>query len=233
MNTKPTAQLLQESKLLRTLPHNALQQLIARAQTRALARDQFFLRQGSPAVAVYLLIDGHAKVTQVTPDGHQVLFRIIGPGQEFGLLAVLSDLVYPLSVQTLDHATALLWHGEVLAQFMERYPALAFNALRILAEHNQELQQQYQALLTEKVQQRVAQVLVRLTEQVGRPVNTGILIDLPLSREELAEMAGTTLYSVSRTLSDWEDRGWVESGRERVVVRSVDALQRIAWPLPE
>jgi CRP-like cAMP-binding protein len=113
---------------------------------------------------------------------------------------------------------------------MERYSTLAFNALRILADHNQSLQQRYQELLTEKVEQRVAQALIRLTEQLGQPVPNGILIDLPLSREELAEIAGTTLYSVSRILSKWEEQRWVESGRERVVVCNVAQIQTIGWP---
>jgi len=228
MNTEAAAFFLQQTKLFQNLPPRVLQDLVARAYTKQICPDQFFIHQGEPAVAVYLLLEGHAKVLQVTPDGHQLLTHFVGAGQEFGLIAVLSGYTYPVSVQAIDRSSALVWHGEVLAQYAERYPALAFNALHIFVAQNQALQRRYQELLTEKVEQRVAQALIRLTNQVGRPVGNGILIDLPLSREDLAEMVGTTLYSVSRILSGWEDQGWVESGRERVVVCSVEALQVIA-----
>jgi len=82
-------------------------------------------------------------------------------------------------------------------------------------------------LATERVASRVARTLLRLARQSGRPVDGGILVDHPLSRQELAEMTGTTLYTVSRLLSAWEDAGLVEAGRERVTVRSVEGLEAV------
>ena len=89
-------------------------------------------------------------------------------------------------------------------------------------------QRRYQELLTTRVEQRLAQALVRLAEQIGRPQAGGILIDIPLTRADLAEYTGTTLFSVSRILRTWETQGLVESGRERVVVRDTAALADIS-----
>ncbi|MFZ5819950.1 MAG: helix-turn-helix domain-containing protein, partial [Chloroflexota bacterium] len=79
-----------------------------------------------------------------------------------------------------------------------------------------------------KVEQRIARVLLRLAGQSGKRVDEGVLIELPFSRQELAEMAGTTLYTVSRVLSSWEKQGLIATGRERVTLTSPHDVMRIA-----
>jgi CRP-like cAMP-binding protein len=74
----------------------------------------------------------------------------------------------------------------------------------------------------------LAHGILRLAAQIGKAVAGGTLIDLTLSRQDIAEMTGTTIYTVSRTLSKWEGEGIIESGRERVLVRKPDALKAIA-----
>jgi CRP/FNR family transcriptional regulator, nitrogen oxide reductase regulator len=71
---------------------------------------------------------------------------------------------------------------------------------------------------TEQVEQRIAHALLRLAKQASRKVEGGIEINFPISRQDVAEMTGTTLYTVSRTLSGWEQNGLVESGRQRIVI---------------
>jgi CRP-like cAMP-binding protein len=95
-----------------------------------------------------------------------------------------------------------------------------------------EVQGQLQDVATERVARRVARALLRLAAQLGRKTEEGILIDLPLSRQNLAELTGTTLFTVSRLLSGWEAEGLLEVGRERVVIRAPHGLARIAEDLP-
>jgi CRP-like cAMP-binding protein len=96
-----------------------------------------------------------------------------------------------------------------------------------------QFQDRLRELATERVERRLARMLLRLARQSGQKVTGGILIDLPLSRQNLAEMIGTTLYTVSRILSQWEAHGLVETGRERVVIRRPHGLVVIADDLPE
>jgi CRP-like cAMP-binding protein len=78
----------------------------------------------------------------------------------------------------------------------------------------------------------VARCLLRLARQTGQKIEGGVLIGLPLSRGDLAKIAGTTLYTVSRILSGWEQQGFVEAGRERVLIRQAHILAAIAEDLP-
>ena len=115
---------------------------------------------------------------------------------------------------------------------MERFPRIAINSLRLVSQRWHELEERYRELATERVERRVAQTLLRLVRQVGQKVEGGVLIDLPLTRQDLAEMTGTTLYTVSRILSRWEQEQLVETGRERVLIRFPHGLARIAEDLP-
>ena len=78
------------------------------------------------------------------------------------------------------------------------------------------------------MERRVARAVLRLVRQAGKRIPEGVLIDIPLSRQDLAEMTGTTLYTVSRILSDWEQKGLVSTGRERVVLCKSHELVIIA-----
>jgi CRP-like cAMP-binding protein len=82
--------------------------------------------------------------------------------------------------------------------------------------------------MTERVERRVARALLRLVQEAGRRVDTGLEIDFPISRQDIAEMTGTTLFTVSRLLSAWEERGIVKSGRQHIVLTKPHALVAIA-----
>ena len=161
-----------------------------------------------------------------------MLLRVIGPGETFGAVAALGDAAHPATAQADGHCAALGWESDSISALMERFPRLALNALRFLAGRLREFQDRYRELATERVERRIAHAILRLVRQIGRETPGGILIDLPLSRQEIAEMTGTTLFSVSRTLSAWEGRGLVEGGRERVLVRKPEELEAIAEDLP-
>jgi CRP-like cAMP-binding protein len=224
-------QLLAQSPPFQNLHATGLKAVLQAAYRRRVERDAFFFYQGDRATAFYLLTQGEVKLTQVTPEGHQMLVRFAGPGECFGGIAALKEAVYTLSVQAVDDCVALAWDGETLARLMERYPHIALSVLDMVEGHYIRLLERYQELVTQRVEQRVARALLRLARQVGHKVEDGVLIGLALSREDLAEMTGTTLYTVSRILSGWEQQGLVEAGRERVLISSPHALVSIAEDL--
>jgi CRP-like cAMP-binding protein len=110
---------------------------------------------------------------------------------------------------------------------------MGVNALGVLASHVREFQNRYRELATERVERRLARTILRLANQTGRKIEEGVLLDLPLTRQDLAEMSGTTLFTVSRILSRWEVDGLILSGRERLVIRFPHGIVRIAEDLPD
>ena len=233
MSSTPYIALLEGSTLFHGLTAKALQEVAAAARLRRVRTGSIFFSQGEPAVVLYVLVEGRVKFTQVTPEGHQVLLRVIGPGETFGAVAALGDAFHPATAEAHAPCAALGWDSDVINNLMERFPRIALNALRFLAGRLQEFQDRYRELSTERVERRIAHALLRLATQIGRPLEGGVLLDLTLSRQDIAEMTGTTLFTVSRTLSGWEGQGIVESGRERVLIRDQEALLKIAEDLPD
>ena len=214
--------------LFASLEPAVLRDVRAAARTRTVEAGAAVFREGDAAVAFFVLETGSIKLTQLTPEGHQVVVRLLGPGDAFGGVAAFGGAAYPVTAEAITEASALEWPGDVMAGLMERYPRLALNAVNYVAERLHELQVRYRQLATEKVERRVARALLRLVQQAGRRVETGVLIDLPLSRDDIAQMTGTTLYTVSRIISRFETDGLVEAGRQRMVIRNPHGLLRIA-----
>lgn len=224
-------EILRRTPLFQGVPPSDLH-LIARASLRRrVPRGTVFFRQGEPATQVSVLTRGRAKLARVDPDGREVLVRFVAPAEMFGGIAVLGDSTYPVTAEAVMPSDALSWQGDAMAHLMRRFPQVALNAMRLMAGRIQELQARLAELAAHRVEQRVARALLRLAQQAGRKVEEGVLIDIPLSRQDLAELTGTTLYTVSRILSRWESQGLVLAARERVVIRLPHGLVTVAEDL--
>jgi CRP-like cAMP-binding protein len=206
-------------------------QLITRhAIERSIEEGGFFFFQGDPADYFYVLISGRAKLMQTNPSGQRVNLRTIHSWQMFGALgAVREGATYPASAQALENSTALAVKSDYLRDLMKTRPYLSFDLMRLMTGYIQEMQERYRELATEKVERRIARSLLRLAAQMGTKMDRGI--ELTFTRQDLAEISGTTLYTVSRVLSEWERQGLVETGRERVLIRDPHGVVRIAEEL--
>ncbi|RMH02090.1 MAG: Crp/Fnr family transcriptional regulator [Chloroflexi bacterium] len=225
-------EILNKAALFSGLETAVLRAALQHAHTHHFPRQSYFFHQGEAAETFYILLEGRARLTQLTPEGHQVTIRYVGPGDAIGIIVALSNTTYPISTEAITDCTTLAWHANTITKLMEQYPRLAINALKLVAGRFIQLQKQYQELATERVEQRVARALLRLIRQTGKRTESGIIIDMPLSRQDLAEMTGTTLYTVSRILSQWEQQGIIEAGRQQVIIHHPHSLVKIADDLP-
>ncbi len=223
---------LQHVGLFQGIAPADLERIARAAWRRQISAETFLFHQGDPAAMIYVPVQGRLKLTQITPEGHEVLLRYVGVGEMTGATAVFGDTAYPASAETLEETIVLGWDNETMVGLIEHYPRLGLNILRLLSARLQELQDRLREMSTERVERRIARALLRLVSQLGRKAETGVLIDLPLSRQDLANMTGTTLYTVSRILSHWEEEGIIESGREKVLIKQPPRLVVIAEDLP-
>lgn len=228
---KPASEKLTDVALFKGLTKNELNRVIEAGRLKKIPDDSFFFQEGDPATTVYVLIEGKVRLSQVTPEGQQVIFRYVVPVEAFGILAVLTDQDFPVSAQAVSESVALYWDRDTMNLLMAQIPQISRNSIAILAGRIREFQEKLREMSTERVERRIARTLLRFVRQAGRKVPEGVLIDLPLSRQDLAEMTGTTLYTVSRTLSNWESQGIVQSSRERIIITYPHGLVRIAEDL--
>ncbi len=219
---------LRRVNVLKEAPEEDLHLLVDRAIPRSIEEGEFFFFQGDPARYLYILTSGRAKLTQSSATGQQVSLRVVNDWEIFGAVgAVRKEATYPVTAEATESSTALAIESSLIKELMQTRPYLSEGLMQLMTNYIQEMQSRYRELATEKVERRVARAILRLTNQMGRKNEDGH-IELDFSRQELAEISGTTLFSVSRILAEWERTGIVGTGRERVVIRNAHGLVKIA-----
>jgi CRP-like cAMP-binding protein len=203
------------------------------AKIKKLKDGEFYFHTEQPATHAYILLAGKVKLTQVTADGQQVILGFLVPGRVYGIIAILKKVTYPVSAQAVGKCKALVWDHATLNHLMEEFPRMALNSLRLMSGQIREFQNRVKDLSTKRVEQRIARAILRLARQSGKKIEEGVLIDLPLSRQDLAEMSGTTLYTVSRVFTEWEKYGLTRSQRQKVIITNPHGLVMIAEDLPQ
>ena len=201
-----------------------LDEILNEAQSLRYAKGTNVFEQDAPATSFFILLDGHLRVAKLTPAGQQVVVRFVAPGEIFGVAKAIGRTTYPATATAVVDSVALVWPSVAWPRLIEKNPALATNALQTIGSRLQEAHTRVVEMSTEQVERRVAHALLRLAKQAGRKVEEGVRIDFPISRQDVAEMTGTTLHTVSRILSAWEAQGWVEGGRQKIVIREAHKL---------
>lgn len=220
--------LVKSFALFADMAESDIEAMLSHAVSRRIVAGDAVFEQGAPATHFFLLLNGRLKVSQVTPQGQQIIVRMVNPGDLFGIAKALQRSDYPGTALCVSEAVALCWPMELWSQMIAQSPQLAATALTTIGQRLQEAHTRIREISTEEVERRVAHAVLRLSEQAGRAEGAGVRIDFPITRQDIAEMTGTTLHTVSRILSAWEGRGLVSGGRQKLLVRDVAGLKALA-----
>lgn len=209
------------------------EQIVSAGRQTSLVEGETLFHQGDQADVFYIVLSGYVKLTELNPEGHQITVSYVGSGGGIGIIVALSDTNYPVTAEVITGGVAIIWTKKIFRELMLQYPLLSLNGMKMIANYFVHLQNRFHELAAERVERRVARALLRLVRHAGRKIEQGILIDFPLSRQDLAEITGTTLFTVSRILKRWEQQGIVLSERERVTICQPHQLMLIAEDLPQ
>ena len=180
--------------------------------------------EGLPVERFFLLLDGHIRVIRTTSGGDQIIALHIAPGQLFGIGAAIGRTTYPATAMTADDCVTLAWPNRLWQVFVDSYDGFATETYKAVGERVGEMNNRIVEMATQAVEQRIAFVILRLVTQAGRKVDGGIEIGMPITRQNLSDMTGTTLHTVSRLLSGWERDGIVLSERRKITVTAPHRL---------
>ncbi|MBK9207459.1 MAG: Crp/Fnr family transcriptional regulator [Anaerolineales bacterium] len=224
-----TTKEIKQVVVFQSATENELQLILKNSIIRSIEENEFFFIQGEAAQYLYILTSGQIKLMQSSPNGQQVNLRTIHPWQMFGALgAVRKEATYPATAQALEDSSALAIDSRFLRKMLETSPHISLDMMTLMTSYIQEMQARYRELATERVEQRVANALIRLAGQSSIRSEQDAGIVLSFSRQDVAEMTGTTLYTVSRLLSEWERQQIIETAREKIKIIKPHDLVRIA-----
>jgi len=217
--------LMRASALFTGLSEEQCWEIASWARTRNFARDELLFMQGQPVHSLMLIQAGSVKLTQLGSNGNEVILWMNGEGDAVDERADGTPHTHSCSARAMEQCRALSWEYNRLQNLLMEYPQIRKNINLILSGRLRELEQRFRVVATEKVAKRLAFTLLQLLKVLGKHHERGVQVSL--SREELAQMTGTTLFTISRILSKWADEGFVLPCREAVVIRDPQRLGQL------
>ena len=200
--------------------------VLAASTTRQLPPHANIYEQSQPASSVFLLSSGRARYYSMLPDGRKIILHWLMPGDALGLAAILqTPSPYRVSAETVRESAVLVWSRQVMQSLMDAYPRLLQNALTVSVAYLDLYIAAHAALVSDNAKQRLASVLVRLTDSIGNEVSDGV--ELQVTNEELASAANITLFTASRILSEWQGEHALTKRRGRIILHSPKRLLRL------
>ncbi len=213
------------SPLFTGLSPNECAEILTHSETRYLEEDELLFMQGQPSFHLMLVQTGSIKLTQLSPYGLEVVLWVAATGETAAVPTGTLMCIHTCSARAMTDSTVLVWQAKRLEFLLEKFPQIRRNIGVVLSGRLRSLEERFREVATEKVSQRLAVTLLRLVKQSGKQASGGI--EVSFSREELAQMVGTTIFTISRLLSKWAKEKIVLPRREAVVVLDVERLERL------
>ena len=197
------------------------------ADVRDYQRGDVLWNAGDPAEALTVVIGGRVKIVRHADSG-DVILEIFEAGEPVGAIAVYNYIPYPATAIAMEPTSLLLLPRREYFELLDRHPEFARSVIRELTKLTLALTRKVEEMRGQRVDTRIAQLFLSLAERMGKETVQGIEVPLHLSRQEVAEMVGTTVESAIRVLSRWGREGILITGEKRFVIPSRDRLREAA-----
>lgn len=190
-------------------------------------KDNYVFFEGDPPLWVYIVIEGRVKLLKYSEEGKVVILHLSKPGEMFGGVAAFGRRPYPFTARALIPSHVLKISGPDFHAIMEQHAEVSNQVVRELAARLIEAHETMKNLAVERVEQRIAHTVLKLAGHSDPQTSNGLVIDVPLTRQDIAEMAGTTVETTIRTFSKWRKAGIVGSKNGKVIVHDPERLEAI------
>lgn len=231
--TAPTATDLAALALLRGLSAEDLRKVSGHLHSRAFAAGSHVMTAEQRGEALYIVRSGSVKISINESDGAEVILALLGPGDSVGEMSLVDDAGHSADVATLEDSVLLWMDRAAFRSCMREVPALATNLLRELSTRLRSANLQVRALATLDVAGRVARQLLLFADRYGQPLSgeNGLLIPLPITQRDIAQLVGATRERVNRALVSLRRRGAISAdSRHRITIHDRAALERSIQP---
>ncbi len=209
---------LRQAPFFSGLPEDAISQISVFFREKGFDAGQTIYTGGDPATSLYVVAAGKVKLARTTETGRTVGLGVIGPGDFFGSLSALGDRVYPNCAVAHTSCCVLAIAGADFQKSLRRYPEAANATLEIVASRLASMNELVEQLSAHPAEQRIASTLLALADKLGEKEGKAVLIQMPLSRQDLAEMTGIVPETASRILAQLRRSGLIRTGRQWVAI---------------
>lgn len=190
-------------------------------------KHQVVFHEGKPCTGIYLLCAGKAKLTRTAPSGRQHIVKIVEPGEVIEQNAIFNAKTHTVTCETLDRSQVCFIERHDFNEVLKKEPEIALRLIDVLSRELEEVREKLGQRTFDTARERLAEVLIELGEKHGRREATGIVLDIALKREEIAEMAGVALETAVRLLSQLKREKLVKLDGKKITLLDIERLRKI------
>lgn len=220
--------MLEDMAILSSLPPSDRDKVRELFTEKHFEKDDYIFFEGDPPSWLGVVLKGRVKMIKHSEGGKDVVLDVILPGEMLGEVAAFNGEPYPATAQAVEPTIVASIHRDDYLRLLKQYPALALGVIEELGHRLREAQDLIKSMALERVERRIARILLKLAATTGSSNEEGILIQMPLTRQDIAEMAGTTVETAIRTMSKFRKQGLVQTKRGRVIILEPHQLVKIA-----
>lgn len=220
-------QILKKTHFFSSLPEPGLREINRFFSEERYQRDDYIIFEGDLAEWLYIVMEGRVKLLQHSDTGKDIILQIYTPGDMFGEAALFDRKPYSASAQAMEPSTILKMSRKDFLLFFGRHPFVATEMIVELGRQLREAQDTIKSLAVDRVEQRIAHILLKLADKVGVAEKAGVMINLSLTRQDLADMAGTTVETAIRVMSRFTKSKILKPVNGKIFLLAPQELQRI------
>jgi CRP/FNR family transcriptional regulator len=224
----PDDDLLRKLPFFRRLSPPVRARVAAMSRLKSHERGDLIFAEGDPSDAFIVIVSGRVKVFKSTPAGKEIILEIFGAGDPLGAVAVYERAPFMASALALEPTEILRIDDGPFLRFLEEDPAFVRGLLSGLTIRLAELTRRLAELSGARVEARFARLFLKLCDQIGTAGRGGTFVPMPLSRQELADLTGTTIETAIRIMSRWQKEDVLHTEKDGFIVVNRAALEDAA-----
>lgn len=190
-------------------------------------KKEVIFSEGDPSEWFYIVTKGKVKITKLSQDGKEIILEIISPMDFFGGIAVMRGFPYPANASAMDDTEVRKISRNNLMKIMDRFPNLMYCMAINIGDRLKDSHEMIKSIALEKVESRIASLLIKLSEKAGEKTPDGVIINMKLTKQDIAEMVGTTVETAIRTMSKLSKGGVLASKSGKIIVNDLEKLRSL------
>jgi len=191
------------------------------------AKKEFIFAEGDPSDWLFIVKKGKVKITKLSNEGKELILELVPPNEIFGGIAVVRGFPYPANAVAMEDSEILKMSRKNLLSIMDRFPNLMYCMAMNIGDRIKDTHETLKNIALEKVESRIASLLIKLSDKAGEKVSEGVAINMKLTKQDIAEMVGTTVETSIRTMSKLTKAGLVAVKSGKIIIKDLAKLKSL------
>lgn len=219
---------IKNMELFKNLNPAELKELQPYLMSAAFRKKEEVFSEGDPPEWFYIVVKGKVKITKLSHEGKEIILEIISPEDIFGGVAVLKNFPYPANAVAMEDSEVIKISRKNLMRLVDRFPNLMYCIALQLGDRMKSSYDSLKNIALERVEARIAALLLKLANKVGEETPKGLLIDMRLTKQDVADMVGTTVETSIRTFSKFKKQGLLSDSDGKIVIKDRKGLAALS-----